>query len=89
MPKARAAIRMPPGVACRGLTAEQAAAYVGVSLTKFQAAVDAGKLPAGKEVVPGCVRWDRAALDRLFDPSSKLPPDQEAMARLDQWRRSA
>jgi hypothetical protein len=45
---------------------EAAAAYVGVSITKFDQWVAAGRMPGPKRV-DGCVIWDRYQLDAAFD----------------------
>lgn len=50
----------------RGLRAPDAAAYIGVSTTKFLELVDQGKMPAPKRD-GGIVVWDRDALDLAFD----------------------
>jgi predicted DNA-binding transcriptional regulator AlpA len=50
----------------RGLRRETAAAYVGVSPSKFDEWVNDGRMPKPKRV-DGCVVWDRFALDQAFD----------------------
>lgn len=50
----------------RGLRRIDAAAYVGVSPSKFDEWVLDGRMPAGK-AVDGCVLWDIRALDAYFD----------------------
>lgn len=50
----------------RGLRAPDAAAYIGVSQTKFRELVEAGKMPAPKRD-DKVVVWDRDALDAAFD----------------------
>lgn len=50
----------------RGMRREAAAAYVGVSPTKFDGWVRDGRMPAGV-AVDGCVLWDVRALDVAFD----------------------
>lgn len=57
----------------RGLRRETAAAYIGVSATKFDELVGDGRMPKPKRV-DGCVIWDRFALDLAFDA---LPSDGE------------
>lgn len=52
----------------RGLTASAAAQYVGVSPATFARRVKHGDLPP-PVCVAGARRWDRAALDALFDGS--------------------
>ena len=55
----------------RGLSLEQAAAYVGVSPGKFKEEVAEGLWPKpwkrGRRLI-----WDRMALDKVFDQRSKL-----------------
>lgn len=65
----KAALKQPeyPGVcAPRGLRREAAAAYVGVSASKFDQWVAAGVMPQPKRR-DGVVIWDRRALDTAFD----------------------
>lgn len=64
-------LALPPMLAPRGLYREAAAAYVGVSSTKFDAMVHDGRMPRPKRV-DGRRVWDRLALDRAFDA---LPDD--------------
>jgi hypothetical protein len=73
----------------RGLSGEQAAAYVGVSLPTFLAEVAHGKWPDGERRGPKGTRvvWDRKALDISYDRASRLdlshgPDEQAALARL-------
>lgn len=54
------------GIAPRGLTRAQAAAYVGLAPRTFSRYVSQGKLP-GAHPVTG--RWDRVALDRAIGPA--------------------
>jgi predicted DNA-binding transcriptional regulator AlpA len=55
----------------RGLNREQAAAYIGVGLSKFDAMVEDGRMPKPKRVDRRKV-WDIRALDLAFDD---LPGD--------------
>ena len=55
----------------RGLRRSDAAHYVGVSPSKFDAWVIEGCMPKPKRQ-DGCVVWDRYALDRAFE---QLPDD--------------
>ena len=58
--------RIPYGAWPRGLSAEQAAAYVGVSRNKFLAEVEAGTWPPANE--RGARRvWDRHAIDEAWN----------------------
>jgi len=50
----------------RGLRREQAARYVGVSMSKFDLLVKDGRMPRPREI-DGCRVWDRLALDAAFD----------------------
>jgi hypothetical protein len=50
----------------RGLRRESAAAWIGVSPTKFDELVRTGLMPRPKRV-DGCVIWDRYRLDDAFD----------------------
>lgn len=50
-------------VAERWLTAEEAAAHVGLSLRTFREQVKAGRYPQGYPASPRRKRWDRAELD--------------------------
>ncbi len=69
MTRAALPLSLPP----RGLQREQAAAYVGVSATKFDAMVVDGRMPAPKHVDRRKI-WDRVALDAAFDA---LPSNDE------------
>jgi len=57
---------LPPGMAPRGLSRGQAAAYVGVSPTTFDRMVADTMMPKGKRVY-GRVLWDVRKLDSAFD----------------------
>ena len=59
------------GVAARGLDRVEAAAYVGVGATLFDAMVRDGRMPPAK-VIGGRRVWDRMRLDKAFDA---LPDD--------------
>lgn len=62
---------LPRSLAPRGLSREQAAEYVGVGTTKFDAMVTDGRMPRPKRI-DGRVVWDREALDSAF---AALPDD--------------
>jgi predicted DNA-binding transcriptional regulator AlpA len=62
-----------PNYAPRGLRHPDAAAYVGMKLTKFDSLVDDGRMPKPRRV-DGVVVWDRHELDSAFD---ELPHDAE------------
>lgn len=62
---------LPPTLAPRGLSRAEAAAYIGLSTSKFDALVAAGSMPRPKTVGSRKL-WDRFALDAAFDA---LPDD--------------
>jgi excisionase family DNA binding protein len=65
------------GLAARGLSREQAAAYIGVSPVMFDTMVSDGRMPAPR--LAGRRRiWDRAELDTAF---SELPRDTTSAPR--------
>ena len=64
-------LALPPMLPPRGLCREAAAAYVGVSPSKFDVLVVDQRMPKPKRV-DGRRVWDRVALDRSFD---RLPED--------------
>lgn len=64
---------LPLGLPPRGLSREQAAAYLGISPGLFSEMVDDGRMPAPK-VINRRLVWDRHALDLAFDAL----PDREA-----------
>lgn len=68
---ARPAEVLPPSLAPRGLSRVQAAAYVGVSATLFDAMVGDGSMPGPKRYHTRTI-WDRASLDEAF---AALPGD--------------
>lgn len=57
---------LPPMLAPRGLNREAAAAYVGLSASKFDVLVVDRRMPRPKRV-DGRRIWDRHALDSAFD----------------------
>jgi predicted DNA-binding transcriptional regulator AlpA len=56
---------LPQALAPRGLSREQAAAYVGVSPSLFDILVKDGRMPAPKRINSRTV-WDRLQLDAAF-----------------------
>ncbi len=66
--------RAPRDLPRRGLRREEAAAYVGVSPSKFDAMMDEGDMPKPWRF-GGCVVWDIRKLDRALDA---LDDDQGA-----------
>lgn len=65
----REAFPLPPTLAPRGLSREEAASYLGIGTTLFDELVKAGKLPPAHKL-RGAVRWDRLEVDVAFE---KLP----------------
>lgn len=61
----RNASPLPASLPPRGLSREEAAAYIGVGTTKFDALVADGRMPAPKRI-DGRRVWDRLALDKAF-----------------------
>ena len=57
---------LPPSLSPRGLSREQAAAYVGVSPSLFDLLVKDGRMPEPKRINSRAV-WDKLALDAAFD----------------------
>jgi predicted DNA-binding transcriptional regulator AlpA len=66
---------LPLSLAPRGLSREQAAAYVGVSPSLFDILVKDGRMPGPKRINSRAV-WDRAQLDEAF---AALPSDDAPM----------
>jgi hypothetical protein len=56
---------LPHSLAPRGLSREQAAAYIGVSPSLFDILVKDGRMPAPKRINSRAV-WDRLGLDAAF-----------------------
>jgi excisionase family DNA binding protein len=75
VPESKAARRsaLPEGTLPRGLSRREAAAYVGVSPTTFDAMVADGQMPKPKHIGTRRV-WDRRRVDEAFD---ELPGDDE------------
>ena len=67
---------LPPSCPPRGLSLAEAAAYVGLSVTKFEQRVKLGALPKALPFGPPRV-WDRKALDLALDRHSKLPAESQ------------
>lgn len=57
---------LPPSLPPRGLSRVEAAAYIGVSPTKFDEMVDDGRMPKPKRIDARVV-WDRNKLDLAFE----------------------
>jgi hypothetical protein len=64
----------------RGLRADRAAAYLGISKTKFLELVDEKCLPRPK-VIDGIRVWDRLALDSAFSDLPEWGDDGERNGR--------
>jgi predicted DNA-binding transcriptional regulator AlpA len=71
------------GYAPRGLRHESAAAYIGVSITKFHELVADGRMPKPKHV-DRCVIWDRYQLDAAFDDLGNEPPPRPGRVSFDE-----
>jgi excisionase family DNA binding protein len=57
---------LPPNLPPRGLARTEAAAYVGVSATKFDEMVHDGRMPPAK-IIDSRRVWDIRKLDKAFD----------------------
>jgi predicted DNA-binding transcriptional regulator AlpA len=55
-----------PAPVRRGLSRAEAAEYIGIGTTKFDALVGDGRMPKPKRI-DGRTIWDRIAIDRAFD----------------------
>lgn len=62
---------LPAGLPPRGLSREEAAAYIGIGTTKFDQMVADGRMPPPKKI-DGRKVWDRLRLDSAF---AALPTD--------------
>jgi predicted DNA-binding transcriptional regulator AlpA len=61
-----AADLLPPSLPPRGLSRSEAAAYIGVSPSLFDAMVKDGRMPQPKRINSRTI-WDRARLDEAFE----------------------
>ncbi len=66
MVRAQRAEVLPISLPPRGLSREQAAAYIGVSASLFDEMVKDGRMPKPKRPNARTI-WDRQQLDRAFD----------------------
>ena len=57
---------LPPSLPPRGLSREEAAAYIGISVGKFDQMIKDGRMPKPIRI-DGRKVWDRRALDNAFD----------------------
>jgi predicted DNA-binding transcriptional regulator AlpA len=64
----------------RGLSRDEAAIFIGVSATKFDAMVKDGRMPKPK-TIDGRVVWDLIKLDRAFE----VLPDQDGAPEGNPW----
>jgi hypothetical protein len=71
------------GIAPRGLTRDDAAAYCGLSPEGFDEWVKRGIVPGP---IPGTQRWDRKAIDVALDRASGLESPQEKEDAFERWR---
>lgn len=75
----------PRSIEPRGLSRPEAAAYVGIGSTLFDALVRDGKFPQPARL-NGRLIWDRKALDRamdeLFDAPANLPQYNDPWANV-------
>ena len=74
---------LPPGLVQRGLTLEQAAAFVGLSKSGYRKRRQIGDYPG--PTLPG-KRYDRQLLEAAMDRLSGIGKEPEASAPLDDWR---
>jgi excisionase family DNA binding protein len=72
---------LPASLPPRGLTREQAAAYLGIGRTLFDEMVADGRMPKPK-TLNSAVRWDRKKLDDAWDD---LPELGEKTPKNDPW----
>jgi predicted DNA-binding transcriptional regulator AlpA len=75
---------LPPTLAPRGLTREEAAAYLGIGTTLFDDLVKSGLLPAPHKL-HGAVRWDRLEVDDAFEKMPRNGQGPAAEANDDPW----
>lgn len=72
-----------PATTPRGLSREQAATYVGLSLSGFADARKKGIYP--NPTLPGG-RYDRHLLDEVMSRLSGINPKSEPLSALEKWR---
>lgn len=71
---------LPPTLAPRGLSRDEAAAYIGVSPRMFDEMVRDGRMPKAKRINARAV-WDRRRIDTSFDDL----PSPDDVPRDDGW----
>ena len=81
MPRSLKRDILPASLAPRGLSRAEAAAYVGVGTTLFDALVRDGKMPTPKRIYARVV-WDRHGVDKAF---AALPDEDEPRDDPDPW----
>jgi hypothetical protein len=74
---------LPPGLVPRGLTLEQAAAFVCLSKSAYRKARKIGDYPG--PTLPG-KRYDQRLLEAAMDRLSGIGKEHEASTPLDDWR---
>ena len=72
---------LPQSLAPRGLSREQAAAYVGVSPSLFDTLVKDGRMPKPKRINSRTV-WDRMKVDAAFE----MLADTDDVSADDEWK---
>lgn len=82
---------LPPS-ARRGMSREEAASYIGVSVGSFDKLVRSGDMPSPIKLVRRKI-WDKRALDRWLDQKSDIEHGSTAesttpASSLDAWRRA-
>lgn len=79
---------LPPTLVPRGLSRDEAAAYLGIGATLFDELVKAGTMPAARRL-RGAVRWDRLELDSAFEnlPTGGQGPQEKIEDDDDPWGR--
>ena len=74
--------RLPASLPPRGLSLEQAAEYVGLSVPSFLVEIEAGRYPPSLRCESRRKVWDRCALDHAMDRMSGLLPAPEGHGAL-------
>lgn len=72
---------LPASLAPRGLSRTQAAAYIGVSVSLFDAMVKDGRMPEPTRINARTV-WDRIKLDEAFTALSGEPLEDDLGTKL-------
>lgn len=83
----RAAV-LPGSLPPRGLSRLQAAAYIGVSATKFDEMVADKRMPKPKQI-DGRVVWDLRRLDLAFDALPEQDTEAQEAAGAGRWKNVA